>query len=342
MRVLLVTSWNTSCGIAAYATSLKAAVEAADPDIQVLPSAPHLDPNVGVDTDVIDLVHLNHHDALHSRWTPEHVRQLSEKIPVVVTYHDTHASILDCPKLQALSLWAASTIVHEPVEGLQAIYWRQGVPAPAQWPASYAPLPLMFGWQDGKGILYERSWKASPQQPVLGTMGFNFPWKNYDRLAALTGEEGWALVLCANNATQEDEARWRASNSSILVVRDFIPEAEVINYLAGCDATAFMYECMNTGTSAAIRQGIAARKPVIALQSCRQFRDLYTDPLGQSAIVWVRDWEGLRAALREVMPHRYDSGVHALAEQDSWVELGRDHAQLYRMLVGQPLGQVPA
>lgn len=337
LRVLLVTSWGVPCGIAEHAKLLKASVEAADPGISVLPSAPHLDPNVGIDTDVIDLVHLNHHDGLHSRWTPEHVWYLRNRgLEVVVTYHDTRERLSDCPKLQALSQVASSTIVHEPVEGLKAIYWRQGVPAPAQDPAIYTRIAGHAEWIDGRRILYPTPWKAFPQQPVLGTCGFNFPWKNYDRLAQVTGEEGWALVILSNNATEADEARWCALNSSILVVREFLTQDQVVNYLAGCDATAFMYECANTGTSGAIRQGIAARKPVLALQTCRQFRDLYQDTMG---VWWVGGWDSLRDTLqgrRGLEPGvAIDLDTHTLAHAESWDKLGASHAQLYRMLAAK-------
>lgn len=346
MRVLLVTSWDTPCGIAEHSKLLIEAVRQADPKIEILPDSEALDPawtfhELPHPTAAIDLVHLNHHDGLHSRWLPSHVQELTTRgIPVLITYHDTRATLAECPKLEALAQVASSVIVHEPVEGLKAIYWRQGVPAAATAPADYGGRSTFFmgdAWQDGEGpgtqLLHRPNWKAFPQQPVLGSVGFNFPWKNFDKLAQITGEEGWALVLLSNNATEEDEQRWRALNSSILVVRKFLPQNQVINYLAGCDATAFMYECANTGTSAAIRQGIAARKPVIALSTCRQFRDLW----GQQAITWVEGWASLRGVLRgntrlPLQTGRIDLEVAALAHQESWTALGENYAQLYHML----------
>lgn len=350
LHVLLVTSWNTPCGIADHAAMLTASVEAADPTIEVQPHSEALDPAVLLrqlpdlihlnlhDKPTALLVHLNHHDGLHSRWTTDYIVEIRRQgIPVVVTYHDTRAQLLDCPKLAALGVVASAVVVHEPVEGLRGEgvhYWRQGVPAAARRPAQYTA--TNGEWIDGCGqhwLSQYAPFKAFPQQPVLGTVGFNFPWKNYDRLAQLTGEEGWALVLLSNNATAEDEARWRSFNPSILVVREFLTQPEVVNYLAGCDATAFMYECANTGTSGAIRQGIAARKPVIALETCRQFRDLFADEFGSRAIDWVLDWGEARTALRCTHGGHVCTSMHALAEQDSWVKLGAKYATLYRALV---------
>lgn len=360
LRVLLVTSWGTACGIADFAASLKRSVEAADPEVEITPSAAALDPKTVAAVAVAflseddlrsrpdapyDLVHLNHHDGLHSQWGPNDVRALEKAgIRVVVTYHDTRERLVDCPKLRMLYEEASATIVHEPVEGLRAIYWRQGIPAPAVNPYEYFTAQAGYAWatalQDGPSarLALRCGFKAYPQQPVLGTLGFNFPWKNYDRLAALTAEEGWALVILSNNATAADEARWRAANPSVLVVREFLDQPTALNYLAGCDATAFMYECANTGTSGAIRLGIAARKPVMALQGCRQFRDLWLDEdrgygLGRNAIGWVSDWPSARQWLRHQPASRYDPRVVALAQQDSWQRRGVEHATLYRALV---------
>lgn len=334
--ILLVTSWGVNCGIADHSAQLKDAVSRvpAGKGLTIVPSSEALDPGWVFNglSDLVgsrgyDLIHLNHHDALHSRWTAAHVDALVRQwqIPVLVTYHDTRERLADCPKLAALAAVASSVVVHEPVEGLHAIVWRQAIPAPAA--LDYTPALNAI--------------RAFPQQPILGTAGFHFPWKNYDRLAHITGEEGWGLVICAANATPDDCARWRARNPALLCHTHFQQPSELVNWLAACDATAYMYECANTGTSGAIRFGIAARKPVIALESCRQFRDLLLlDPLLTNRIDWVADWAGFRRRLQMLrVVGRRDTGVHALAEQDSWVKCGTAYAQLYRMLMAKNTGQ---
>lgn len=345
MRVLAVSSWQTPCGIADYAEAVQTYAQAADSGLTILPSAAALDPAVGMPYALgetqregpFDLVWLNHHDALHARWTPDHVQVLKARgIPTVVTYHDTRSGAPGAPngdKLWEFARQAAAVIVHEPVSDVPAaICWRQGIPAPAQRPAVYDDHGC---WWDGKGWGHQGSWKAFPQQPVLGTVGFNFPWKNYDRLAQLTGEEGWALVILSNDATEADEARWRAMNPSLLVVREFLPQPIAINYLAGCDATVFMYECQNNGTSGAIRQGIAARKTVLAHGGCRQFRDLRDGELLGAAVCWIDDWDTLRWTLQHRPIETLDPSIHALATRDSWTVRGQDYAQLFRRVVAE-------
>lgn len=318
MRVLLVTS-EGACGIAEHSAYLKQAVEAADRSIEVVPDVRSLDPKwffTVTHAPFPDVVHLNYHAALHSQWTPEYVKQVREHIPVVITYHDTGVPNSDhCKSIHAV---ADAFVVHEPCEDLPgAIYWRQGIPAAGK--RGTAP-------------------RESPV-PWLGTVGFPFPWKNYDLLAEATAIAGWGLLLLAPTATREDVDRWRALNPQIIVYPEFLPAWEVVYRLGECDATAFLYNCHNTGTSGAIRQGIAARKPVIASRfdeyctSGRQFRDLALDNLAQRVITWINpDLQQVVDALVTTRIAPLDAGIVALAEQDSWAKLGHKYAQLMRGL----------
>lgn len=313
---------------------LRDAVQAADPGIEITVSSEALDPAVLLGETQPSLVHLllhekaepllvhiNHHDGLHSRWTPEYIQRLRDQgIPVVVTYHDTYDGTVtpNSAKAKALLQVASAFIVHEPVTDLPgAIYLRQGI------------MP-----RTGQILLNQQELGGWPR-PVLGTAGFNFPWKNYDRLAQLTGEIGWGLLILSNNATPEDEARWQGYNKYAITYPGFMPTGELVMRLAACTATAFMYECANTGTSGAIRLGIAARKPVYALQTCRQFRDLVEaereEDNGQ-LINWTTSWDTLKHLLIQSWPVESDPAMVYLAERDSWAKVGQRYAEIYRSL----------
>lgn len=318
MKVLLVTTWDTPCGIAEHSCYLKQAVEVVDPSIQFYIGG--LDPaeieqQWGMSqqgTPWFDLLWLNYHAALHSRWTPEIIQRWQRRgVKVGCTYHDT--GVPNSDHCKAICAAADAAVVHEPFDDLpeQTRYWRMGVP---DWQPAYAVHPF----------------KTSPNQPVLGSIGFPFPWKNYQELAKITAKVGWALFLIAPTATDAQIAEWTALNPHLRVFRDFVPRDEAISLLAGCDATAFGYVCHNTGQSAAILQGIAARKSVFALSTCRQFRALYTDPLGYEAIRWCATFEEIESGLRNCPIERCDTGIVALAEQDSWTKLGRKYSALYR------------
>lgn len=324
MRVGLVTTWGTACGIAEHSALLTAAVLAADPTIDIVPLPAALDPSVAAlipEVRQFDLIHLNYHAALHSRWTPEQIQRTRETfgIPVSVTYHDTQTPNTE----QAIGVIEAAdaAIIHEPAfEGFRRTselhYWRMGVPS-WQAPISYDQSP--HSWNQGR--------------PILGTVGFPFPWKNYDELARVTRAAGWALLLIAPTATAADVMRWEAINPWIQVHEWFMPQAGVVSQLAGCDATAFCYTCANTGQSGAILQGIAARKPVIAFRTCRQFNALYQDHLGARAIRWCDDFEDVIQQLYSVPIMRTDPPTVALADQDSWARVGARYAALFHRLV---------
>lgn len=337
--ILLVSSWNVPCGIAEHSAFLKDAVESQAPDLALrvaenghTPAQPE---------DVIGdyekywkegrgpkIVHLNYHAALHSRWVPEWIPKFQKQfgVKVVVTYHDT--GVPNSPLAKSLHTVCDAMIVHEPAEDLpRAYYHRMGVPG-AEGATQYGKRT-----QFNPSFPDDLCFKRYATQPVLGTIGFPFPWKNYDQLAKITGEIGWALLLLAPTATQEQIESWTSLNPDLCVLTDFTPRRSAISYLAGCDATAFTYVCHNTGQSAAILQGIAARKPVIALKTCRQFRALYLDPLGSKAIRWAETFEDVSAYLRNLTPARIDPRSVALAEQESWQKRGQEYISIYRSLL---------
>lgn len=323
VKVLLVSTWNTACGIAEHAAYLKESVEATDSEIQVDVLAEALNPGwIAFQCERADfpIIHLNYQAALHSRWTPTEIKQYrSRGHRVVVTFHDTGVPNSDLCK--AIVDAADVTIVHEPAEDLPAEkirYWRMGVPG---W--SY---PHVFDMSIRTKPTHDQ-WCGC--RPILGTIGFPFPWKNYDELARVTAAAGWALLLIAPNATIEQQVRWHELNPYIHVIPEFVPRNRAISLLAGCDATAFCYVCHNTGQSGAILQGIAARKPVIALSTCRQFRALLQDDLGAEAIRWATTFDDVAWHLRHTTIARVDPATVALAEQDSWTRLGHKYAALY-------------
>lgn len=312
INVLLVTTWGAACGISEHASMLKEAVERADPEIQITPCPEALDPFTRLRLDwTPDVLHLNYQASLHSRWTPLAIRAWREEkqIPIVVTFHDT--GVPNSGQCKQVIVACDAAVVHEPFDDLpeeKTRYWRMGVPA---WQPPYQ---------------YDRR----DDRPILGSLGFPFPWKCYDQLAQVTAANGWGLVLLAPGATPEQIAAWQQMNPHTTVEPYFLPRSLAISQLAGCDATAFTYVTHNTGQSGAILQGIAAHKPVLALNTCRQFRALHEDPLGREAIRWATTFEEVGVFLRRLPIQRLDPGIVALAEQDSWTRLGRRYADVYR------------
>jgi len=324
LKVALVSTWNIACGVAEFAAYWKEAVEAADPTIQIevvtdLHPRAILGLNRSPDAP-LDLVVLNYQAALLSQWTPALIQQVQQTfhLPVLAIYHDSGVPNTD----QAKGICAAATafVVHEPYDDLDGNgrYWRMGVP---DWRH-----PHLFD-------VSPNSWCG--RRPILGSIGFPYPWKNYDQLAAVTAAAGWALYLIAPTASEVDIATWSMRNPHLRVHPTFMPRDDAVAYLSGCDATAFVYTCANGGQSGAILQGIAARKPVIAFSTCRQNRALWEDSLGRDVIYWTDSFDGVAEHLRTLPIQRVDPGTVALAAQDSWQQLGVKYAALLRELVGR-------
>lgn len=318
MRVLVVNSDRRACGIAEHTAMLMEAVEATgfrQPDTVFSATPEALDPyRLLYDTDWVkypwDVVHLNYHMALHSRWGVEQIAKVQALgAKVLLTLHDS--GVPNSDQAKALCRQADYFIVHEPYDDLPAHgeYLRMGVP----------------DWQ--------RAYTHASDRPKLGAVGFPFPWKGFNELALVTAQCGWDFFLIAPTATEEQVLRWRDLNPRTVVRTGFAPREFVVSWLAGCDATAATYSCANTGQSGAILQCLAARKPVIAFSHCRQMRALNLDPLGHEAICWCEDYEGVADALRFRVPiGRFDPGIVALAEQDSWAHVGRRYAEIYKEL----------
>jgi glycosyltransferase involved in cell wall biosynthesis len=342
IEVLTISTSGIPCGIAEYFAHLRSASPS---DLHFRCDPAWLDPEVFFaqlpsmeEYQGPQVVWLNYHAALHSRWTSGKIARLRAFFPIVTTFHDTGIPNSDqCLRTYESTvtllddvLKPGAFIIHEPCVDLPgAIYLRQGIP---RWQAPYT--------LDLRTLTDPSTEYGTPaynlvgrnRRPVLGTVGFPFPWKRYDLLAEATALAGWSLLLFAPNATDEQVTHWRQLNPWTAVNRGFIEAAEVVRGLAACDATAFLYQCANTGTSGAIRQGIAARKPVLATAGCRQFRDLELDLLGQRAITFLPDLspEGVAEQLEAVRIGRLDPAVHRLAERDSWTHQAARYADIFR------------
>jgi hypothetical protein len=334
LHIPLVTSWGTQCGINEHSKYLKAAVEAADPEIELAPNAAWLDPEAFfADGAAEDIVHINHHDALHARWTTDHLVQLRDAgSKVVVTWHDTREGSAASPNSLKCRDWSRISdafIVHEPVAdicGPHVHAWRMGVPALTTSGFALHPHPF----------------KAYADQPVVGSVGFAFPWKGFALLCDAAREAGWAVVLIAHNATDDQVADWHTRCPHLRVERTFLESTQVVQVLHACEATAFLYSCANTGQSGAILQGVAARRPVLAssVEHCRQFRSIDEAACGAPALDLVPAIAWAEVLTVERVAHdlaALPTAAHAvcrLAEQESWTRLGVKYAQLYRELAG--------
>lgn len=353
-RVLLVSSNGPTCGIAEHSRQLMSTCWS-DPSVSLRLSATALDPQAAAEEWVdamgppytakreggppFNILHLNYHRGLHSRWTPDSLRdflrQFEPAPKVVITFHDTYEQHTPSDLAWGLRDVCDAMVVHEdcdlrywqtarPDPGVDAgelcskvLYWRQGVPA------RQAPLARR-----------DVAWR-----PSLGVFGHDFPWKNYDTCATLAQYLGWSFTYVGPRlSTAREEGLRTLSGDAASFWYD--PSSETaVSALTMCSATAFLYTCANSGTSGAIRWGLAAGRPVLATHGCRQFRDLEETP--HNAVQWVESLSMQHLAERLTAAPTLDGwSIPALqlAALDSWANLGRKYAALYRALLsgGRP------
>jgi hypothetical protein len=324
VRIHLVTSSRAECGIAEHGKMLIEALREVAPEFSVT-EAP-MDPNAPQNRELwrdpqsTDLVHLNHQGALLSQWKLWHVEQLQRLgLPVVVTLHDTYEK-LSIMRERELPVFpgADAIVIHEPVEGLtgeKVHLIRQGIP----------PLP--------PGA--RRTPISSHHPPIVGTIGFPFGCKNVDVICKASAAAGWGVLLIVPTATVEQCREWQAMNGEAEIIPHFLPRAEALVRLHGCDATMFHAVSGNSGTTGSVRMGIAARVPVITTSPAinRQLKDLGDDP----ALLWANSAE--EATEKLLLLEREPEGwihqaemVVALAEGDSWLKVAERYAEVYRGL----------
>lgn len=337
-HVLFVTSPNPECGIWEHGEMLREALERVAPEFSLTTIGPEeglrISRNPGALWDY-HLVVVNHQANLHAAWTPHVTRELMTPeragMPVVVIQHDTFETreIMLGRGLPDFVGACSRLIVHERVGNLAfpgVHYIRQGIYTPiAELPPPAPPAAL-----------------SPAVRPTVGTVGFPFPWKNYDLLCKCARAAGWNVLLIAPGATVEQCVEWQGifegAESTLEIVPQFLPREEVMQRLAACQATAFLYQTGNSGTSGAIRMGFAARRPVIAFKN-RQVLDLLATAVGRRAAMWCESEDAVVQALQELAGDAEtwiarQSWAAVLAEAESWDRQAVEIAGVFRRALG--------
>lgn len=336
MRVLLVTSDRTECGIRAYGQMLMEYMPTGE-GVEIVewphPNWPQLGERLPAELGTFDICHVNHHAALGSAWNAAVVSGLQRLgWKVVVTQHDTFETFAIMQERGFPDFRGADAlVVHEPVEGLhdgltfhgalinpisthgyraEVYYLRQGVPT------------------------QELPWRGAicGAKPIAGTVGFPLSFKNIETLCRATAAAGWGLLLLVPDATIDQCMSWVALNPNIEFVPIYLGRKEVVARLAECDASIFHSVSGNSGTTGPIRLAIAAGRPIISTGPAvnRQIRDL----ADADAIIWANSEKDLTKWLKYLVaePRAVDlltDAIQELAAQDSWDNLAKAYAGIY-------------
>lgn len=317
-HALLVGPFGGACGIGQYSEYLWEALRRVDRGVNI-DSEVDLHPSAVLRRETIPkVVILNYHAALLSQWHPEHITEVQRRGSKVLTiWHDS--GVPNSDHCKAVCGASDHFVLHEPFDDLPAekgTYLHHGVP---DWQD-----PVKF-WLLRQQMVRDEKWWGN--QPVIGTIGLSLGYRNIDLLCRSAQLIGWGVLVIASRASDYEVTDWTSINPACVVLRDFLPKEDVISYLAGCDATAQLTVTNNAGVSGAIRQCIAARKPILAFHS-RQFRDLE----GERAIKWLDrgDVEGVAMAM-ENLGH-WAPSVIRLAHRDSWRNQATEFMHIIRQL----------
>jgi hypothetical protein len=319
LRVIISTSLNETCGIREHSLMLQAALREVAPEVDHLLIGP--DPaEIPACPDDQTILMIDHQQGVHGQWTPYHIAALKMAgWKVVITVHDSFETFSLMQERGFLDPRGADAIVvHEPVEGLDGAnvhFVRQGVLGPCS-----------SGSQSCSSSLVPSG------RPTVGSAGFPFPWKGFDALARASAAAGWSLLLLAPRATIEDCERWQSLNPNCEIIPQWLPREEIVARLSQCQATAWLYSGGGSGTSGAIRLGIAARRPLIAYRN-RQFRDLENEPL-----MWAGGEDGVTEQLDSLAtwPHLEEvcvDQVSAIASRDSWPNVAKRYLEIYKAVL---------
>lgn len=300
IRVALVTSWNTRCGIAEYAINLVSSTVGVRHEI-----IPEFSQVVSRSQES-EIVVLNCELGLFRTFPWHDLKTLrSQGKKILMILHNTTAGNNRSP----LTDLCDAVVVHEETtDG----FWHipHGVPEFSRWPSSY--------------------------KKCLGMAGFPFNWKGFHpaaQAAAMVGLGFKAIMPRSDHVDVEPMVKVvKETVPDAEIITDYLPEHEVIRQLAECMIVAFPYMGGATGISGAVRMGIAAQRPLVVTRD-RQFRDLFKY---EDEIYFVQD--SLAETVKQAY-NDFEMGCESIPckvyEETRWSKVGEMYVDVYRRLLGR-------
>ncbi len=355
LRIGLVTTWNTVCGISEYSRALAGALRARGHTVVVLANHP-VNPvfgasddaavyrffytgwhrERGVDADLalravarhaLDVVHVQYQNFIYPGECLPVLRRLSSLAPLVATFHDAGVPA-EFPRDRV-----ARAIVHSPV--------------PARllsWPGA-AVIPIGIHDVPAPPVHRARARVGIASRHVLCSVGLG----RTDHRAVLEAVRDllprypdllYVVLGPADDAGRVQEtAREFGVAHHVLAQGGFVPLQTLFEWMHAADMTVFYFP--ETGvegvSSSSCRLGIAARRPVIATD-VGWTRDLpgdlkvpYGDPQAlRERIVGIFE----DAAFREALLARQEW----LIRETSWARSAEAHEKVYRSVAAAPRG----
>lgn len=352
LRIGLITTWNTVCGIAEYSRALTAALRSRGHTVVILGNYP-VNPVPGAADDgavyrffytgwhrergadgdlaeqlvaaqALDLVHLQYQNFIYPAELFPVFRRLAGRVPLVVTFHDP------CVPPEFPRDCAARAIVHSAVT-LRMLAWPAAVipmgihdfPAP---PVAEAKRRLGIASQHVLCSVGLGRTDYRVVLPVLRDLVPRYP----DLLWMVLGPEGYIEAV-------RHTAREMGVEAHVRLAGGFFPLQQLIDRMHAADMTVFCFpeSGVEGVSSSSCRLGVAARRPAI-LTDVGWTRDLPDElkvPHSDAGALRdrvVRLFED--AAFRQAILMRQER----LIREDGWARAAERHEAVYRNVLPDP------
>lgn len=341
---MVVPSWGKRCGIYSYAQVLVGELKRMGLQVEVAPFCSAAALVLLFQTRTFDLVHFQYEYVLYNinelSFVAGFLRSLG--VPAVLTAHDFTAGLVQHNTVVASAF--SRLIVHSPQA--RAAYIGAGAAAEdvVVIPMGCTRYPL----QDEKDV---RARLGLASGPSVGFFGFMLPHKGIIELALAVRDLRMSnpslkcfmfssVAPYASSRTYAARVRETFTRlglwDGVVLKEDYLPEAEVVNFLSAMDVNVLPYRDHGfIGTSAAARTVMAAGKPMV-VTDVPFFSDLgdevykirFATPqdLAMAIITLLSD-----ASLREKLMLR----MQATLDRLSWSNAVRRHMAVYSEILNE-------
>lgn len=351
LRIAVISTWNTRCGISEYSRSLAEALTGLGHDITILASYPvrpvpgkddeanvrrffytgwHQERGVDLDKALralndggIQMIHLQYQNFIYAPPFLSAMNSLTQISPLVVTFHDP----LLPPEFPHADCRAS-------------IFHTNETAALIGWSKTKRVIPIgIYNWPDEDRETVRQRLQIDSRH-VLCSLGLG----RTDHGAVLEAMYGlhasypdiFYVIIAPPESSNSirDLAVRLGLEKNIRYLDHFPPNEEIVNYLHAADINIFYYGEFGTPgvCSAASRLGVAGRRPVI-LTDVKLMKDL-PDPLkipyGQIPVLQSRIMELFESpdAVRSTLQIQ-----EQLIEEHNWERTADTHVHLYRELL---------
>lgn len=361
VRVDMVSSWNSKCGIAEY-TRFYVTALASRVDFEIIPrkadslvrddepwvrkrvwepegSLAELERDL-LDSDA-DIVHIQYTEGFFPKSRlASLLSAVTPRKPVIVSCHNTAYLVPECAEdLDALN--KAVFVVHQ--ERDREILQSNGI---ADSSIRLIPHGQVAAPKRNKSEIRE-ALGISGRHPVIGSYGFLFEHKGFYEVIRAVGLlkkdfpdilyiASCALYNVPPSIMYYDKCRSTVDSlglgNNVRMVTDFLKPEESLYLLQACDICAMPYHDTAESASGAIRFCVAARRPLLTtrIPIFREYAE-YTCQIADNSPKSLA--KGIAGLLRKDTYDRFTKLAEHSAEEHSWDAVGNRYFELYNAML---------